>query len=152
MIDLNFAGYAAAQAQGELPAGAVTVDRCGGALSIGDGHGTAVAEIVHEVAPGAQLLLICFDSEVTLSQAVDDAIAQGASIINHSVQWFNTGRGDGSGGAGSPDASVAKARAHGIVWVNAAGNTARTHWAGTFVDANAERPARVRSRQTRATA
>ena len=61
------------------------------------GHGTAVAEIVHDVAPGAQLLLICVNSEVTLAQAVDDAIAQGATIINHSVQWFNIGRGDGTG-------------------------------------------------------
>lgn len=136
VVDLNFAGYATAQAQGELPAGAATFDHCSGGLATGDGHGTAVAEIVHEVAPGAQLLLICVNSEVTLAQAVDDAIAQGAVIISHSVQWFNTGRGDGTGGAGSPDSSVAKARAHGILWVNAAGNAARTHWGGTFVDTN----------------
>ncbi len=136
VIDLTFAGYQTAEAQGELPAGTVTFDHCGGSLNAGSGHGTAVAEIVHDVAPGARLLLICVDSEVTLAQAVDDAIAQGATIINHSVQWFNVGRGDGTGGAGSPDASVAKARSHGIVWVNAAGNAARTHWGGTFVDTN----------------
>ena len=136
VVDLSFAGFAAAQAQGEIPADAVTFDHCGGGLNSGNGHGTAVAEIVHEVAPGARLLLICVNSEVTLSQAVDDAIAQGAAIISHSVQWFNTSRGDGTGAAGSPDSSVARARSNGIVWVNAAGNAARTHWGGTFVDTN----------------
>ena len=29
-----------------------------------------------------------------------------------------------------------RARSHGIVWVNAAGNAARTHWGGTFSDTN----------------
>ena len=32
------------------------------------------------------------------------AKAQGIRIINHSVGWFNTSRGDGSGAAGTPDA------------------------------------------------
>ena len=137
IIDLNFAGYQTLQAAGELPADAVAIDRCGGSLDTGNGHGAAVAEIIHEVAPGARLVLICMNSEVTLSQAVDDAVAQGASIISHSVQWFNTSRGDGTGSAGSPEASVAKAHARGIVWVAAAGNNARTHWNGAFADGTA---------------
>ncbi len=37
-----------------------------------------------------------------------------------------TSRGDGSGGAGTPDANVADAQANGILWVNAAGNEAQT--------------------------
>jgi hypothetical protein len=43
-------------------------------------------------------------------------------------------RGDGSGGAGRPDAIVADARAQGVLWVNAAGNYAQEHWSGTFFD------------------
>jgi hypothetical protein len=56
--------------------------------------------------------------------------------VNHSVGWFNSSRGDGTGAAGTPDAIVADARANGILWVNAAGNEAQHHWSGAFVDAN----------------
>ena len=52
------------------------------------------------MAPGAQLYLICIDTEVDLALAEQDAIADGVKIINHSVAWFNTSRGDGTGGAG----------------------------------------------------
>ena len=84
------------------------------------------------MAPGAQLYLICMDSEVGLALAEQDAIADGVKVINHSVGWFNTSRGDGTGAPGTPDAIVADARAHGILWVNAAGNHAEDHWSGTF--------------------
>jgi subtilisin family serine protease len=134
VIDLGFAGLAAAQASGELPASALTSDDCGGGFSSVTAHGTAVAEIVHEIAPDAQLLLVCVNSAVTLAVAEQWAVAQGATIINHSVAWFDTARGDGSGGTGTPDAVVADAAAHGVLWVNAAGNYAQDHWSGVFTD------------------
>src|SRR5581483_11812558 len=88
IIDLGFYGYAA-RLGSVLPASVTTIDRCGGNLAAapptGTEHGTAVAEVVHQVAPGAQLLLICVDSEVGLAQAEQDAIAAGARIVNHSV-------------------------------------------------------------------
>ena len=87
------------------------------------------------MAPGAQLFLICMDTEVNLGQAKDYAIAQGITIINHSVVWINTSRGDGTGGPGTPDAIVADARANGILWVNGAGNRAR-HWSGNVFRCN----------------
>jgi uncharacterized repeat protein (TIGR01451 family) len=130
IIDLGFKGYASAS----LGTSVTAIDHCGGNLdgATADPHGTAVAEIVHEMAPGASLLLVCIDDEVGLAQAEQDAIAAGAKVINHSVGWFDTSRGDGSGGPGTPDAIVADARAHGILWVNAAGNQATEHWNGTF--------------------
>jgi hypothetical protein len=134
IVDLGFAGLAAAKATGDLPASVATVDYCGGQLSTATEHGTGVAEIVHEVAPGAQLTLICVATEVGLAQALAYAKSNGITVINHSVSWYNTSRGDGSGGPGSPDAIAADARASGIVWVNAAGNDARDHWSGTFAD------------------
>lgn len=137
IIDLGFSGYQQRVGEGELPA-VTTADFCGGQLASATVHGTAVAEIVHEMAPGAQLYLICVDSEVTLAQAEQYAIQQGITIINHSVAWFNTSRGDGSGAAGTPDAIVADARAHGIVWVNAAGNEGTSHWSGSFIDTNSD--------------
>ena len=84
-------------------------------------HGTAVAENVYDVAPAASLYLVCITTEVTLANAVSYVKAQGVDIVVHSIGWFNTSRGDGTGVAGTPDALVADARANGILWVNAAG-------------------------------
>jgi Tol biopolymer transport system component len=136
VVDLGFAGYQDAVASADLPAGVTTVDLCGGDFTSASDHGTAAAEIVHEMAPAAALTLICVDSEVTLAEATQYAIDHGIVIINHSVGWYGTARGDGTGGPGSPDASAAEARAHGVLWVNAAGNDAQDHWSGTFTDSN----------------
>jgi uncharacterized repeat protein (TIGR01451 family) len=137
IIDLGFQGYTASQAAGDLPASLTTIDRCSGRFGTATVHGTGVAEIVHDIAPGAALTLICVDTEVELALAAADVKAAGIRIVNHSVGWFNTGRGDGGGGAGTPDAIVADARANGILWLNAAGNQAEKHWSGTFLDAGA---------------
>jgi subtilisin family serine protease len=131
VIDLGFAGLADRQAQGDLPANVVTADFCSGHLAGPESHGAAVAEIVHEMAPDAQLYLICVDSEVTLGQAEAFAKQQGVQIVNHSVAWLASGRGDGSGAAGS---IVTDARNSGILWVNSAGNYGQSHWSGTFND------------------
>jgi hypothetical protein len=138
VIDSGFKGLADALAQGEIPASAITVDDCGGKFDSASVHGTATAQIVAEMAPGAQLYLICVSTEVTLGQAEQYAKQQGVRIISHSANWFNTSRGDGRGRAGTPDAVVADARASGILWVNSAGNYAQRHWSGTFVDGNAD--------------
>ncbi|MGH3126889.1 MAG: S8 family serine peptidase, partial [Gaiellaceae bacterium] len=137
IIDLGFAGYTQRQTEGDLPASLTTVDLCNGEFATVEPHGTAVAEIVHEMAPDAALTLICIDSEVSLGQAVDYAIANGIKVINHSVGWFNAVRGDGKGGAGTIDGMVSAARAAGILWVNSAGNQAQDHWNAAFNDTNA---------------
>ena len=135
IVDLGFHGYSALLGTA-LPASVTAVDHCSGNLAAappdGSDHGTAVAELVHQMAPGAQLYLFCIDSEVGLAQAEQDAIADGIKIINESASWFNTSRGDGTGAAGTPDAIVADAQAHGILWVNSAGNQGYDHWAGLF--------------------
>jgi hypothetical protein len=138
VIDLGFGGLQTAIGAGDLPAGVEVVNRCRDRLE-STTHGTAVAEIVHEVAPGAELTLICVVDEVDLAQALADAKARGVKVIVHSVLWLNTSRGDGSGGPGTPDALAADARANGILWVNATGNHALKHWSGTFTDANGDR-------------
>jgi hypothetical protein len=138
VIDLGFASLADRQATGDLPVGLTTVDHCGGTMGAPEKHGTAVAEIVHEMAPAAALTLICVDSEVDLANAAAYAQANGITIVNHSVGWFNTARGDGTGAPGTPDAIVASARAQGILWVNAAGNSAQGHWSGTYSDSDAD--------------
>ena len=131
IIDLGFGGYSALLGS-SLPASVTTVNHCQDGFTADTVHGTAVAEIVHQMAPAAQLTLICIDSEVGLAQAEQYAVTNGIKIVNHSVSWFDTSRGDGTGDAGTPDAIVADARANGVLWVNAAGNYGLNHWAGYF--------------------
>lgn len=137
IIDGGFAGYRDRQASGDLPASLITQNLCSGGFE-GDDHGTGVAEIVHEMAPSAQLYLVCGGTEVEVGRAKDYAKSVGAQIISSSIGSPISGRGDGTGGPGSNAAIVADARASGILWVNAAGNYGRTHWSGTFVDADGD--------------
>ena len=129
VIDGGFKGLADRQASGDLPANVVTQDFCGGQLLGEEDHGTAVAEIVHEMAPDAQLYLACVGTEVDLAAAEAWAKSQGVTVINHSAGWEGPYRDDGGGPVG---AVVADARANGILWVNSAGNEAMTHWSGSY--------------------
>lgn len=134
IVDIGFAGWQQLS-DADLPENqVVTKDFCQDFTFDGDEHGTAVAEIVHEVAPAAKLHLICVDTPTSLGEAKDYVVANDIPIVNHSVGWFNLSRGDGSGAAGTPDAIVADARAQGVLWVNAAGNYAQVHWSGTYSD------------------
>ena len=137
VVDLGFNGYRRSQATGDLPESAVKVDFCGSAGFEATSHGTAVAEIASEMAPDANLYLVCIKDVAGLGLAADYARTHGIEIVSHSASWFNTGRGDGSGAPDSPEGIVAAARSAGILWVNAAGNRAQQHWSGAFVDADA---------------
>ena len=135
IIDSGFVGLARRISDGEIRGNVVRADYCGGLFNTRTDHGTAVAEIVSEMAPEAQLILICADSDVSISSAVAFARVQGASIISHSRNSFY-GRGDGTG----PDAvPAATARASGMLWVNSAGNYAQRHWSGSFTSADGDR-------------
>jgi len=125
----------------ELPAGTVLKSfydsTSGNGSIIGDGsnpdsyHGTACAEIVHDMAPDATLYLVNFDTAGDFAAAVQYLMSQNVLIISHSIGWFNTSFYDGTGPISSV---VADAAAQGILWVNAAGNSALRHWEGTFID------------------
>ena len=133
IIDGGFLGLSSLQSSGDIPANVTTGDFCGGRFSFATEHGTAVTEIVHEMAPDAQLYLACTSDEASVLDAERWAKARGVRIINFSIGYFASGRGDGSGIVGS---AAADARANGILWVSAAGNHAQEHWSGTFTDAN----------------
>jgi hypothetical protein len=135
IIDLGFAGLSRALDSKFIKREVIvdTQDYTGEGLEVGTAHGTGVAEIVHAMAPQAWLYLKKVADEIDLSNAVDDAIAQGVQIINYSVGVANANFGDGTGIVA---AIVDRARAHGILWVNAAGNHAQSHWMGPFSDRN----------------
>ena len=133
IIDGGFAGLPSLQGTGDIPKNVTTADFCDGGFYADTEHGSAVTEVVHEMAPDAQLYLACTEDEASVLAAEQWAKSKGVSIINFSIGFFLSGRGDGSGIVGS---AVADARAAGILWVNAAGNHAQEHWSGTWVDAN----------------
>jgi subtilisin family serine protease len=91
-------------------------------------HGLQVARIAHEMAPSASLILMRVADEVDLENAVRDAIRLGAQVINHSLGWFDSNFGDGKGVI---DDIARLAEQAGVLWVNAAGNHAQSHWMGT---------------------
>ena len=100
-------------------------------------HGTAVAESVMDIAPDVSLYVANALSKGDLQAAVQWMIDQGVNVINHSVGWPFDGPGDGtSPNSWSPLRSVDRAVDSGIVWVNAAGNDARTTWFGPPSDAD----------------
>lgn len=92
-------------------------DLPGGAYS---GHGTAVAGVVHAVAPGATILpLRASDTngagpDARVAQAVDLAVARGAHVINLSLGSVTRGR--------LLAAAVARADRRGVIVVCSSGN------------------------------
>ncbi|MDW8111180.1 MAG: S8 family serine peptidase [Candidatus Bipolaricaulota bacterium] len=94
-------------------------------------HGTAVAEVVYDVAPEATFYLVNFDTDVALGRAVDYLISEGVQVINTS---FNFLTGCPWEGTGIIEPIVRKARAAGIFWAVSVGNHATEHWEGTFTD------------------
>ena len=130
VIDMGFAGLSASQAANELPAGLNIMDyTCTGAG--GTDHGTNVAEIVHDMAPAADLFLAKINTLLELEAAMNDMIAEGVRVINHSVGWFGVAFYDGTGTVCEITGSADNA---GVIWVNSAGNSRQNHYLGLFTD------------------
>jgi len=94
----------------------------GGIVNIPDGlHGVAVAEIVKDMAPAADLYIATVGSVSDLRAAVDWFAANGVTIITRSLGSAYDGPGDGTGPL---DAVVDYAAGKKITWFNSAGNDA----------------------------
>jgi hypothetical protein len=148
IIDLGFKGLTSAILNGELPGGIYVLD-CTGSGCVnktppwdliweGEEHGTAVAEIVYDMAPDAQLYLMKVDDPSDLVDAKNFCIANGIKIINHSIGWFNTNFYDGQCYNSNPVCTANDAYANGILWVNSAGNHALEHYEAIFTDSNVD--------------
>ena len=102
-------------------------------------HGTVVAESVMDISPEVALYIANSQSKGDLQAAVQWMIGQGVDVINHSVGWPFDGPGDGTSPISwSPLSTVDGAVDEEIVWVNAAGNDARTTWFGSPSDADGD--------------
>jgi len=137
IIDAGFLGYLGLLGS-ELP-GTVTVRNFvdGETDAQVDGtsdHGTNVAELVHDVAPDAQLYFAKIANNFDFEEAADwltDTIQ--VDVINTSVGFFNAGPGDGTGPL---QAKVEGARSKGILWSTSAGNQRKRHWGDLWSDPN----------------
>src|SRR4029079_2782946 len=103
-------------------------------------HGVAVAETVHEMAPGAALYLATVSTSSDLQAPVDYCVNQGVKIITRSLGSGFDGPGNG---AGPIDQVVASAVSKGMTWFNSAGNSAGSnnnggYSRGTWSDTNAD--------------
>jgi len=112
---------------GDLPANLHVLSN-----TYGGDEGTAMLEIIHDLAPGAELYFHdCGDNELAFNAAVDNLIRAGCNVICDDVYW-----------PGQPyfeDGIVAqhiaaKIASNNIVYVSAAGNSARRHYQGNFYD------------------
>jgi subtilisin family serine protease len=141
IIDVGFGGYSALIGN-EVPAPAgVHCYTAAGAFTTNladcdaaDPHGTAVAETLADIAPGATLYLA---DPVTVADArnvVAWMVSQGVRVINlseNAEEYY--GPGDGTSPLpDNPYAYIDAAVAGGIVWINSTGNDASASWIGPY--------------------
>ncbi|PSQ15335.1 hypothetical protein BRD00_14510 [Halobacteriales archaeon QS_8_69_26] len=100
----------------------------------GTDHGTAVAEVVVDTAPDADLYLTNFDDRGSFENAKDWLLDKGVDVIVMSVAVY----GQPNDGTGPYSEVVDDAAGTGVPWVNAAGNDARVHWEGGFADGDGD--------------
>ena len=142
IIDAGYdvAKWNAAVSTGDLPTPAGTFCRdygvdCGNPLSHGaaDNHGNAVAEVIHDAAPDAELYVAHARSTADNLAAVNWMIANGVRVISRSLGHEWDGPGDGRGAMAKV---VDHAVANGITWFNSAGNYGGASGSGGFVRLN----------------
>lgn len=130
VIDIGFVGVPSLQNEGELPRLScrdfteVGIFEQGSLDESAKVHGSACAEIVHDIAPDADIYLYKISDLVELGIAKDAAIHDGLDIVTVSLGWdFARGFGDGRGIACE---IVDNAFGNNVLWVNAAGNEAQS--------------------------
>jgi hypothetical protein len=144
IIDMGFAGLAGAP---DHPLPTLTQDLCSydGFAADAPDHGTAVLEIVFDMAPDANYLLVCIDQESDLEPAVDFLHANNVKIVNMSL-GFTDGRGDGSYAYEGQAAHVVEQSRleYGMLWIVAAGNQADSHYMAPAGDADGDNYVEIR--------
>ena len=134
----------AAQRLGEVPAPAgVFCQQAGQTCDVfggGTSHGVAVAETIHDMAPGATLYLASARTAADIQAAVNFFAANGVRIISRSQSAEYDGPGNGTGQLANVQNSAVS---QGIAWFNSAGNSAARdpsrqggYWRGPWRDAD----------------
>ena len=101
-------------------------------------HGTAVAEIIVDIAPDVELHLYNISNATEFLNLVDYIIERGdIDTVSMSLGFLNSlGPADGTNVISQ---KVDQARDSGILWINSVGNFADRHWQGKFTDTDGDR-------------
>lgn len=146
-------GLAEAQASGDLPASGINTTTCDGVAAVADpedpadptsfgagSEGTAEMEIVHDIAPSAELWFGYFGMNVATSTVLDfmaavDCLARHVDVIVDDIVFVNTGPYDGTSEV-SKNASTQMNAPDRMLrgYYNAVGNFVLQHYQGPFVD------------------
>jgi Subtilase family/Dockerin type I domain len=150
VISDGMEGLASSQATNDL--GAVDVSTCNvspGATSptaSGAGaEGTAMAEIVHDIAPGAQIFFGYFGTNTTGTalnfNAAVNCLAAHTDVVVDDVAWFDLGPDDGTSLV-SANTSAALANVANPIrgYYTAVANQAENHYHGSYVDSGFSTP------------
>jgi hypothetical protein len=126
-------GLGTAQASGDLPP-VVQVLQAGS----GSGEGTAMLEIVHDLAPGAGLAFYGPSTSGDMIAGIRQLAASGASVIVDDLTFFDQPHFE----EGPIAQAINQVAANGVVYVTSAGNYGanrgdRGHYEADFVDAGA---------------
>ena len=114
-----------AQSSGDLPAGVMVLSN-----SEGGDEGTAMLEIIHDLAPGAQLCFHdCGSNVIAFNRAFDQLVAAGCDIIVDDIGWMTEPYFE-DGLVAQHLAELAESRK--VLLVSAAGNDAQGHYQGYF--------------------
>lgn len=140
----SFDLWQAAIASGDLPNYKGAFSSINGTVSYrfpdagvdGGFHGVGVAEIVHEMAPSAELFVVSARTAADLQAAVDYLYANDVDIITRSQGAVFDGPGDGTGVLADVQRDAIR---KGMVWLNSAGNHAGPvgdggYWRSSWID------------------
>jgi subtilisin family serine protease len=128
ILDIGFAGWTNV-GDDEIPSSQVTDATTDGWQQ--SDHGTAVTEIVHDMAPDASLGLFNFQTDQEYVDRMEEIVNDGWHVINASIGFDNVWHADGT----SPySQTVDWAADNGVVYVAAAGNEGFNYVSGDLTD------------------
>ncbi|GEM_PF-1985437 len=135
VVDVGFLGYSS-YVGSELPISMTAASfRADGVIDGVTDHGTMCAQIIHDVAPQAELMLLAYETRTEFLALLDWVPKNGFQVVSCSNTWLTVGWPDGTSEISQ---RVSDVSASGTVWVNAVGNNALAHWSGTFSDPDAD--------------
>jgi subtilisin family serine protease len=132
----SFQGYANSIASGDLPPQIALYPDAAHVDTSSSPHGTAVAEVIHDMAPDASLVFATPQTPVQRASYILDLARAGVRVISSSTGTVADTPGDGTGPVAGAIAQAASQ--YGLVYVQAAGNQAQCHWDGLFADADGD--------------
>lgn len=135
ILDGGFKGYK--DLLGKTLPSNVTVKsfRSDGDIETDSVHGAGCAEIVHAMAPDAELYFANIGNSGDVKDALDWIIENKIDVVSFSMGWKTMGPGNGK----DPLIKVIEdAIDKGVVFIKSAGNSASSHWSGTFNDTDGD--------------